>query len=116
MKHKSIFSTIVAAAIGALVFTAAPTVAGADPITTAIAGKSITSAGAVIKLRKNGKLSGTMKNGTKLAGAWTVRDGKFCRTLTAPEAAAGTACQQAVLGNGTITITGKQGPIVWEIK
>ncbi|MBF9060269.1 hypothetical protein HKCCSP123_13870 [Rhodobacterales bacterium HKCCSP123] len=81
----------------------------ADPITSAVSGRTLVAGDAVINAGADGSLSGTLPNGSELAGAWTVRDGQWCRTLTSPEALAGTACQAAELGDGTLTLTNGDG-------
>jgi hypothetical protein len=81
----------------------------ADPITSAVSGRSLTAGGTTINVGADGSLSGTSANGTEISGAWTVRDGQWCRTLTAPAAIAGTACQPAELGDGTLTLTNVGG-------
>ena len=116
MTYKFIFPTVAALTLVAFGFMMLPSVAHADSLKSAISGKSLHSDGAVIKLRKNGKLTGKLKNGDKLTCAWTVRNGQFCRTLTAPEAAVGTECQKAVLGDVVVTIAGQRGPIEWQLK
>ncbi|SDO61703.1 hypothetical protein SAMN05216196_10790 [Lutimaribacter pacificus] len=89
-----------------------------DPLTAAISGKSIVAgSGAVVNVAPNGSLTGTLPNGTELEGAWTVRDGDFCRTLTAPDNLAGTKCQEAELGDGTVTLTDADGTsTLWTIQ
>ena len=87
-----------------------------DPITAAISGKTLSSANSKIRLATSGQLTGTAgPNGdVRLAGAWTVRDGQWCRTLNEPTQIAGTECQAATLGDGTITI-GLNGPVTYII-
>ncbi len=86
-------------------------------LTSALAGKTISSGKAVLKVRKNGRLSGKVgPNGdVKFEGAWTIRDGKWCRTIKEPASFAGTECQAMTLGDGVITITGRNGPVDWQI-
>lgn len=86
-----------------------------DPLTQALAGKTLVSPNATIRLARNGALSGKVGQ-AKLSGAWTVRDGKFCRTLKAPENLAGTQCQDAQLNGKTVTLTTGRGPVVYQIK
>ncbi|MEM1076067.1 MAG: hypothetical protein AAF665_20000 [Pseudomonadota bacterium] len=98
---------------------AAPTFA-ADPITDAISGKTVkASRGDRVTFAKNGRLTGMVgpNQDIELLGAWTIRDGRYCRTLQKPQAAAGTKCQDiTVNGDGTVTIDGTNGPIVWTIQ
>lgn len=85
-----------------------------------LSGKTIVSEenNAEFKLRRNGRLTG--KAGTnqqvEFSGAWTIRDGRFCRTIQKPESWAGTECQAIELGQGTVTINGRNGPIQYVIK
>ncbi|GAA3853528.1 hypothetical protein [Celeribacter arenosi] len=61
-------------------------------------------------------MSGTVGPDQTLAGVWDVRGGQWCRTLSAPPAFVGTACQNATLnGDGTMTIEGGGG-VVWAIE
>lgn len=52
----------------------------------------------------------------KFEGAWDIRDGKWCRTIKEPASFAGTECQAITLGDSVITITGRNGPVDWQIK
>lgn len=115
MLRNSILSTTLVLALGTFTFATTPTMTVADPISDAVSGKTLTHSKNKLKLRKNGKLTGNLSDGSKLSGAWTVRDGQFCRTLKKPERLAGTECQEAVLGDGVITITGRTGPLDWII-
>lgn len=89
-----------------------------DPITAAISGKSLVRDDAVFDVGSDGSLTGKGGPGmaTEFKGAWAIRDGKWCRTFTEPASFAGTECQPADLGDGTITITGRAGPMVWQIQ
>lgn len=100
------------------VFFATQAVATDADIKKALAGKTIVNEGSEFKLRKNGGLTGKAgpKRDVIFKGAWAIRDGKWCRTFSEPESFAGTECQTLVLGNGTVTITGRSGPQTWEIK
>ncbi|QCO54724.1 hypothetical protein EOK75_02300 [Pseudorhodobacter turbinis] len=86
-----------------------------ETIKQAISGKTIVSGTAEIKLSKNGRMTGKAGS-TTYKGAWTVRDGKFCRTITEPKKWAGTECQPTKLGGGIISLTGRNGPADWAIK
>lgn len=98
---------------------AAPALA-ADPITDAISGKTVKAErGDTVKFHKNGRLTGMIgpQQDIELLGAWTIRDGRYCRTIEKPASFAGTACQDiTVNGDGTVTIDGTNGPIVWTIQ
>lgn len=86
-----------------------------DDIKKRLAGKTIVSGEAQFSFRRNGRITGSFRD-TKFKGAWTARDGKFCRTLTEPEAWVGTECQPISFGEGTVTITGRNGPIEYTFK
>ena len=86
-----------------------------EKVWKAVSGKTLVNGKPKFKAHRNGRLTGS-SGSTKFKGAWTIRDGSWCRTITEPKEAAGTLCQQTVLGNGTITITGGNGPDVWQIK
>ena len=112
MKHFILLSTLCLATACAETTTTAP--AAVDPITAAVSGKSLVNGDAIFNVGSEGSLTGT--NGTAdFVGTWEVRDGKWCRTFSEPANFAGSACQEAVLGDGTITITGERGPITWTI-
>ena len=86
-----------------------------DPLTNAISGKTIVSETFQATLGSNGSFNGKTTDGMVFKGAWTVRNGQFCRTLTEPERFVGTECQNAELGDGTVTITTRRGPVVYQI-
>jgi hypothetical protein len=77
-----------------------------------ISGKALTAKGAKLLVGADGTLSGTVGKGDGLTGTWEVRDGRFCRTITAPERLAGTACQTATIAGGTLTLTRDDGTSV----
>jgi hypothetical protein len=104
----------IAASLSGCVQTPNPEV---DPLTAALAGKTLVNEGGAITVGRDGSLSGTVGNGTPLVGAWAVRDGQWCRTIEQPARLAGTECQRAVLnGDGTVTIDGVNGPGTFEIR
>lgn len=90
---------------------AAPT----DPLSNALSGKTIVSENFQASLGSNGSFNGKATNGMIFKGAWTVRDGQFCRTLTEPKPFVGTECQNAELGDGTVTLVTQRGPVVYQI-
>lgn len=108
MKNLFVFTTI--AAIVA-------STALADPITEALSGKILVAPGQEITAHADGRLIGKVGQNldTDLVGAWEIRDGQWCRTLTEPAAAAGTACQDITLGDGVVTIVGGNGPIEYSL-
>jgi hypothetical protein len=115
MRIRTISAVIVLVAGTAACMPAGPT-AEMDPITAAVSGRTLTAGDTVLNAGADGSLTGTLPNGTELSGAWTVRDGQWCRTLEVPANLAGTECQDAVLGDGTITIDGQRGPTTWTIQ
>lgn len=109
---RSLFTAICVASV-------TPAIAQDDALKKALSGKSLLAPNAQLKLARNGKLSGAVGKDLKVAleGAWTVRDGKFCRTLELPAHLVGTECQKAVLNaDGTVTIDGVRGPVIYQIK
>ena len=49
-------------------------------------------------------------------GAWEIRQGKFCRTITAPAQMIGTECQNISIDGDTATLTGRDGPTTFIIE
>ena len=86
-----------------------------EKVRQAIAGKTLVHGKFKVKAHRNGRLTGS-DGSRKFKGAWTIKEGHWCRTLTEPKEAAGTLCQITKLGDGTLTITGGNGPKVWEIR
>lgn len=101
-----------------VMMTATQAMASDEAIKKTLAGKSIVNEGSEFKLRRNGGITGKAGPNRDIIfkGAWAIRDGKWCRTFTEPKSFAGTECQPMELGDGTITITGRNGPQVWKIK
>ncbi|WP_282095586.1 hypothetical protein [Epibacterium ulvae] len=110
-------STIALATVVALTSTA-PVLASDAELKSALAGKTLTNGKAVIKVRKNGRMTGKVgPNGdVKLVGAWEIRDGKWCRTIKEPKGIAATKCQPMKLSGNTLTIDGDNGPQAWTVK
>ena len=88
-----------------------------DPITQALVGKTLTSPGSKIQLQEFNKMVGTAgPNGNEIIdGAWEIRNGEFCRTLTSPAQLAGTECQDITIDGDTATIVGRNGPVTYII-
>jgi hypothetical protein len=60
-------------------------------------------------------MSGTVR-GAPFAGAWTVRNERFCRTITQPARLVGTECQDVTFNDdGSMTIDGVNGPVTWTL-
>ena len=77
---------------------------GAGSLTAALSGRTLTNESGSLRLAANGSLSGTV-GGNALTGAWTERNGQFCRTIAEPARLVGTACQDVIFNNdGTVTI------------
>ena len=89
----------------ALVLMATPAFA-ADDLKKALSGKSLTNDSGTITLRRNGKIKAK-----RFEGAWTVRDGKFCRTITKPEKIAGTECQEVKFEGKNVTFISPSGRV-----
>jgi hypothetical protein len=76
-----------------------------DPLTAQLSGKTLTNENGTIVLGADGSMSGAIPAG-EVAGAWTVRNGQYCRTLTAPARFAGTLCQEVRFNDDTVTFVG----------
>ncbi|WP_170334612.1 hypothetical protein [Ruegeria arenilitoris] len=89
-----------------------------DPLVAALAGKTISNGGTVIDVLEDGTFTGTTKNGNTFSGAWEIIGGQWCRTLNPPSPLAdqGQVCQETVLGEESVTVTGANGPLVWVIE
>ncbi len=85
--------------------------APSDPVTQALVGKTLTSGNAKITLQEYNKMVGVGGpfGAVPIDGAWEIRDGQFCRTLTAPPQLAGTECQDVVIEGDTVTFTTSRG-------
>lgn len=91
-----------------------PSASAAQSLTERLSGKTLTNENATILLGADGRVSGTIRAG-ELVGAWTERDGQYCRTFTAPERVAGTLCQDVRFNaDGTVTfLGGVAGDTTW---
>jgi len=122
MKKTSFATVACALLVSACAETTTTTTSGAssDPITQAISGKRLVAdRGDYLDVGANGSVTGMVgpDQTVSLEGAWQIRNGQWCRTLTKPAQLAGTSCQDATLnGDGTVTIDGANGPIVWAIQ
>lgn len=111
---------ILTSAATALILTAcaetASTPTAVDPISQAIAGKTLTIEGASFFSATDGTITGNV--GDEIyKGVWTVRDGKLCNQFNEPARFSDTACFDVTLGDGTILIGTRSGgdPILWTI-
>jgi hypothetical protein len=97
--------------------TATTTASGASQggLQATLSGRTLSNDNGEINLGTDGRMSGTVR-GAPLAGAWTVRNKQFCRTITQPARVAGTECQDVTFNDdGTITIDGVNGPVTWAL-
>jgi hypothetical protein len=97
--------------------TSAPaTMDDSGTITERLAGRTLTNENGTIVLGADGSVSGSIRAG-ELAGAWTERNGQYCRTFTAPERVVGTRCQDVRFNaDGTVTfLGGVGGDTTWQI-
>jgi len=99
----------IAAALALSGCVATPDPAGVDPIAAALSGRTLVNDGARIEVNPDGTLSGFVE------GTWSVENGQWCRTLTAPARVAGSACQDIEIADGQATIDGVNGPVTWDI-
>ena len=75
-----------------------------DPLTARLSGQTgVHDSGTTITLHEDGRLSGQNPSGDAIVGVWTVRDGRFCRTITAPDRLAGTNCQDVEFNGNEVT-------------
>ncbi len=73
-----------------------------------LSGKTLTAGKAVIKLLSNGKIEGSI-SGEPLAGSWSVKGGKFCRTIKLPTRLKGSECQKVTFKGNTVTFISVSG-------
>lgn len=94
----------------ALSAVSADAVAASDAaITQKFAGATFTNLdnGTVV----NANADGTLTGGGGLSGTWAIKNGQWCRTLTAPAAYAGSECQKMVIAGNVMTLTRADGSI-----
>lgn len=80
----------------------------ADPLYDAVVDKTLVreDGNVTIFAASDGTLTGTSAAGD-LLGTWEIRNGQWCRTLSAPQRAAGSACQDMSLTDGGVKIDGR---------
>lgn len=92
-------------------------IAQAQNLTEALAGKTLTSGNNSLVLSKDGRLTGVLGGKDKLVGAWTIRDGKYCRTISEPKRFEGTACQSVKIDGKVVTFIRADGtPQAWSME
>lgn len=89
-----------------LVLAATPALAEID-----LAGKTLASKTGTFVLAPDGALSGDVK-GKPLTGVWSVKQGKFCRTIKTPAEFAGKQCQAMEMKGNKLTLTREDGSTV----
>ncbi len=112
----SIASASMLAACGDTMSTSAPM--ASDPITEQLVGKRLTSTGMILQLQEGNRMAGRAgpSGNVLIDGAWEIREGRFCRTITAPAQMVGTECQQITLDGETATLVGRDGPTTFIIE
>lgn len=114
LTRPTVTAKVIATAIATLMATAAtaqPLSDVDDPLYKALVGKSfVGETGMAIKLEEDGTISGG-KDDIKFGGTWSVRDGKYCRTLEAPtpEAMRSTGCPDLKVEGDKAIITIRPG-------
>ncbi len=75
-------------------------------LSVALSGRTLTLGANRINVGADGRLSGSAANGAAILGTWSIRNGKWCRTLISPEAMAGSACQSLAIEADKAAING----------
>lgn len=105
-----IFLTLSAVALAGCQSTTAPVTGNTDPLTSALAGKTLLhSNGGTVIAYADGRMGGTEASGEDLVGAWVIRDGQWCRTIKKPEKWAGTRCQDVTIDGDQATFLRDDG-------
>ena len=83
-----------------------------DPITEQLVGKRLVGPGLTLRLLEGNQLAGRAGTGNQVSidGAWEIREGRFCRTISQPSQLAGTECQDITIDGETATLVGRDGP------
>lgn len=90
----------------------AGSVAMAEITAEQVAGKTLRLKGSVLVIGADGNLSGTTEKGEDVTGNWSVKNGEWCRTITAPARLANTDCKPATVKNRKLILTQKDGSTV----
>ncbi|MDR9393564.1 hypothetical protein [Roseovarius sp. SYSU LYC5161] len=81
-----------------------------DPLQARLSGMTgVHESGTTVTLGEDGSVSGTTQNGEAIIGLWEVRDGRYCRTLTAPKSLAGSGCQDVEFDGNKAIFTKDDG-------
>lgn len=75
----------------------------------AISGRTLVHDTNTVTINPNGTFAGRLSDGSDMAGTWQIRDGKWCRTLSAPARLAGSACQDLSIEGNQATFTRADG-------
>ena len=83
-----------------------------DPLTQQLVGKTLTNQSTRLQLQEGNMMNGRTgpNNEVIIDGAWQIREGRFCRTLTSPAQLAGTECQDVNIDGDTVTFDTSTGP------
>ncbi|MEM6440631.1 MAG: hypothetical protein AAF763_13155 [Pseudomonadota bacterium] len=92
-------------------------VASGETLTTEfLAGKTSRTPGGVFRWATDGTFAGELASGEPISGTWSVEEGRFCRTIAAPERISGSECQTAVINtDGTLTVENSRGARVTSV-
>ena len=84
--------------------------ADVDPLIAPIVDKTLTNSenGMTVVLGSDGSVKGGNGDVT-IEGAYEMRDGKYCRTLTLPESFAGTECQNVTITEDSVEFESPSG-------
>ena len=98
--------------------TPAPAPMPLDPISQQLVGKRLSSTGMILQLQEGNRMAGRAgpSGDVLIDGAWQIREGRFCRTITAPSQMAGTECGDISVDGNTATIAGRDGPTTFIIE
>lgn len=83
--------------------------ASTTDLRAALSGKTLSHPDVTVVVDPNGQLTGTESDGTEIVGTWTITNGQWCRTLTAPESFAGSACQGVAIVGDQATFKREDG-------
>ncbi|MEP1354484.1 MAG: hypothetical protein ABJX32_16585 [Tateyamaria sp.] len=89
-----------------------------DPISQQLVGKRLVSTGMTLHLQEGNRMAGRAgpSGDVNIDGAWQIREGKFCRTISEPVQMVGTECQDISIDGETATLVGRDGPTTFIIE